>query len=143
MILTEWWSVMANLIVVVTEPETGERSGFAFARHPFADERAVTVGRSKECDIQLADAMVSRLHARISLTPDGEILVRDLDSSNGTIAGDRTLRGEQLTIDSGSRIEVGPYVIVAAYEVAGGQPTAEETMHGSSSEFRGGERRSA
>ncbi len=134
---------MANLIVVVTEPETGERSGFAFARRPFADERAVTVGRSRECDIRLEDSMVSRVHARISLTPDGNILVRDLDSSNGTIAGGRTLRGEQLTVDSGASIEVGPYVIVAAHDVASGEYTTEATMDGSSPPLEDRDRRSA
>ncbi len=61
------------------------------------------VGRSKECDIVLRHALVSRRHCQISIV--GPILrVRDLDSLNGTFVGqDRItesdlLPGELLTI---------------------------------------------
>jgi pSer/pThr/pTyr-binding forkhead associated (FHA) protein len=120
---------MANLVVVVTEPDTGERSGFEFARHPFADQRAVSVGRARECDIRLSDGLVSRQHARIALTPDGDILVRDLGSSNGTVVDGRTLRGEQVTVASGSRIVVGPYAIVASSDSSATGAGDDATMN--------------
>jgi pSer/pThr/pTyr-binding forkhead associated (FHA) protein len=106
---------MANLVVVVTEPDTGERSGFEFARHPFADQRAVSVGRARECDIRLSDGLVSRQHARIALTPDGDILVRDLGSSK--------------TVASGSRIVVGPYAIVASSDSSATGAGDDATMN--------------
>ncbi|MCC6128502.1 MAG: SpoIIE family protein phosphatase [Acidobacteria bacterium] len=43
----------------------------------------MTLGRSSGSDIHLADRTLSRLHARLELV-NGQLLVRDLDSRNGT-----------------------------------------------------------
>ncbi|MCX8043565.1 MAG: FHA domain-containing protein [Desulfobacterota bacterium] len=43
----------------------------------------ITIGRSKDCDITLADSTVSRNHAAITKTPEGYVLT-DLGSFNGT-----------------------------------------------------------
>ena len=47
------------------------------------DERQVVLGRSKECDVQVADANVSRRHAELRREGSDWWLV-DLDSTNGT-----------------------------------------------------------
>ena len=49
-----------------------------------APERAITVGRSNQCDVVLDDASVSRRHARVALTSNGYLKVEDLSSTNGT-----------------------------------------------------------
>ena len=52
-------------------------------------EEPIIMGRAPECDIELADATVSRRHAEV--VRDGDAwFIRDLGSSNGTkVNGDR------------------------------------------------------
>ena len=54
---------------------------------------SLTLGRSPECDIVLEDTQASRLHARLTLAPDGGMTIEDLDSSNGTTVNGVDLHG--------------------------------------------------
>jgi FHA domain-containing protein len=73
------------------------------ARHEI-DKRSVVIGRSKECDIQVADPNVSRRHAE--LRQEGATYwVVDLGSTNGTEVNGR--RQKQTKLDDGDRIVVG------------------------------------
>ena len=45
---------------------------------------AVTVGRSRECDVVVGEETVSRFHAELRHRDGAEWVVRDLDSTNGT-----------------------------------------------------------
>ena len=68
------------------------------------DKRRVVIGRSKECDIQLADPNVSRRHAELRQEGSAYWLV-DLDSTNGSIVnGHRTARAK---LESGDTITIG------------------------------------
>jgi diguanylate cyclase (GGDEF)-like protein len=58
-------------------------------RHPIGD-RPILLGRSDECDVRIADRSVSRKHATVEPTPEGNV-VRDLGSTNGTFVNDRRL----------------------------------------------------
>jgi len=54
----------------------------------FESKRAhVLVGTHTSCDVVLADAAVSRFHFEIRSEPDGRLLIRDLESTNGTRVG--------------------------------------------------------
>ncbi len=53
--------------------------------------RPLRIGTSPACDIVLADPKVSRRHCEIALTPQG-IVLRDLGSKNGTLAGRVAIR---------------------------------------------------
>jgi pSer/pThr/pTyr-binding forkhead associated (FHA) protein len=67
-------------------------------------ERLVEVGR--ECDgIVLDDPTASRRHVSLDPTADG-VVVQDLGSSNGTIAGGELLT-EPMILQPGAWIEVG------------------------------------
>lgn len=65
----------------------------------------LTIGRDRSCELVLADAEVSRKHARLE-TQGGVVFVRDLESSNGTY-----LNGQRLTsaieAREGDAIDVG------------------------------------
>jgi predicted component of type VI protein secretion system len=68
------------------------------------DKRRVVIGRSKECDIQLADPNASRRHAELRQEGSAYWLV-DLDSTNGSaLNGHRTARGK---LESGDTITIG------------------------------------
>jgi len=62
-----------------------------------------SLGRGIEADIQIDDTSVSRLHCEIVLGSD--VLIRDLDSTNGTVV-DGTRASESLLRD-GSIIKIG------------------------------------
>jgi hypothetical protein len=64
-----------SLRLLGSEGEDLRRFAFAGA--------SLTLGRSADNDITLADTNVSRYHARVDLI-DGRYLLRDLDSTNGT-----------------------------------------------------------
>jgi len=64
----------------------------------------VVIGRSRECDLRVADSNASRRHAQV--TQDGESwVVVDLGSTNGTELNGRRITRETLT--DGDRITIG------------------------------------
>ena len=46
--------------------------------------RKITIGRSTDCDLVLADMTVSRLHAELELLENNQLLLTDCHSSQGT-----------------------------------------------------------
>ncbi len=64
-----------------------------------------TLGRSRDCDVVLDDAGISRRHAELRPGPDGWT-VADLGSTNGVRVNGAQVRGVQL-LRSGDRIELG------------------------------------
>jgi FhaA, N-terminal domain/FHA domain len=68
------------------------------------DQRSVVIGRSRECDIQLADANVSRRHAE--LRQEGATYwIVDLDSTNGIAVNGR--REGRAKLQDGDTIVLG------------------------------------
>lgn len=51
------------------------------------------VGREADCDLVLDDPRVSRHHAQLEVVDDGRVVLRDLDSANGTYIDDRRIEG--------------------------------------------------
>jgi pSer/pThr/pTyr-binding forkhead associated (FHA) protein len=95
-------------------------------------ESPLTIGRSQEADISVADDRVSRLHCGIRYI-EGEYTVKDLGSRNGTY-----LNGKQVDVGKlrpGDRIRVGSTILKIEKELAKGQQTVlreveEEMSHG-------------
>jgi len=74
-----------------------------------------TIGRSRECDIVLADTNVSRRHAELRPLGDGWT-VTDLGSTNGVRVNGRDVRAnEPQGLTSGDRVEIG--TVDARFEV--------------------------
>jgi predicted component of type VI protein secretion system len=69
-----------------------------------------TVGRSRDCDVVIEDAGISRRHAEIRPAADGWS-VTDLNSTNGVLLNGRLARGTQ-PLAPGDRIELGSTEIV-------------------------------
>lgn len=68
------------------------------------DKRSVVLGRSREADIQIEDANVSRRHAELRREGSAYWIV-DLDSTNGLEVGGRRVKRAKL--DPGSSFTVG------------------------------------
>ncbi len=64
-----------------------------------------TLGRSRDCDVVLDDANVSRRHAEVRPS-GGSWIVRDLGSTNGVKVNGRRITGAQ-SLKRGDAIELG------------------------------------
>ena len=72
-------------------------------RHPICE--SVTIGRSSSCDISVDDSEISRRHAEVT-SHEGTLVVRDLDSTNGTKVNGRTI-GAPTALTAGDVILIG------------------------------------
>jgi hypothetical protein len=65
-----------------------------------------TIGRSRECDVVVDDANVSRKHAEIRPGPHGWTIA-DLGSTNGTRVNGRDVKGGAHPLGPGDHLELG------------------------------------
>jgi hypothetical protein len=73
------------------------------------------VGRSRECDVVLGDANVSRRHAEVRPAAAGTWTIADLGSTNGVVVNGRRIDGAQ-PLQAGDRIALGTAEIGFALE---------------------------
>lgn len=78
--------------------------------------RKFSIGRDAACDIRIADDSVSRVHAEMTLTEDGALILRDCGSRNGTslVRGGKTSPLRQETIRASDRVQFGEASVAAA-----------------------------
>jgi Protein of unknown function (DUF3662)/FHA domain len=96
----------------VTEPVSPEELGMERdlvslswdGRRHEVEKRRVVIGRSKDCDIHLSDANVSRRHAEVRQEGSSYWIV-DLDSTNGIEINGRRLKRAKL--EDGDRVTLG------------------------------------
>jgi FHA domain len=65
----------------------------------------LSIGRSKDSDVQIEDRYASGLHARV-FERGGRYFVEDMSSTNGTLLNGATLQGEAELID-GDTVQIG------------------------------------
>jgi sigma-B regulation protein RsbU (phosphoserine phosphatase) len=86
---------------------------------------SLIVGRTEAADVALADASVSRRHARL-FWQDGRWLVEDLGSRNGTFLNSKPIKGP-LPLTPGDRIRIGDTTLhiasIGDLQAAPGEPT--------------------
>jgi len=73
------------------------------------------VGRSRECDVMLSDANVSRRHAEVLPGAAGTWTISDLGSTNGVLVNGRRIEGAE-QLHAGDRIALGTAEIGFALE---------------------------
>lgn len=69
----------------------------------------VTIGRAAACSITVDDTYVSQLHARVHAA-DGQIMVEDLGSTNGTYLNRKRLAGV-MVMQRGDKLQVGNTIL--------------------------------
>ncbi len=92
---------------ILQTTERSEAGPFTFRLMPGAVK---TVGRSTTADFILDAGMVSRFHCRLTVSADGKVEIRDLDSTNGTFVNDKRVRRGELV--EGDRLRIGRVELV-------------------------------
>ena len=91
--------------LVILEPKARRGATFALSHE-------ITIGRDPGCTIQIeGDTFVSQRHARVFLV-DGQPMVEDLGSTNGSFHNGNRLTGSRL-LHPGDRVQVG-YTVMEA-----------------------------
>ena len=88
--------------LVVVEPAAERGSA-----HTLGSE--ITIGRAAGCQVTIDDTYASQLHARVFLR-DGQYLVEDLGSTNGTYLNRQKVSGP-MVISTGDRLQIGNTVM--------------------------------
>ena len=86
----------------------------------------LSIGRGPECDIQLDDNHISRRHLLLHVEPS-TLRVQDV-SSNGTLAGDRLLRGGVVEVAYGTPILLGLHTVYVRALEATSPPGVERLV---------------
>jgi pSer/pThr/pTyr-binding forkhead associated (FHA) protein len=81
-------------------------------------EREVTIGRDENCFIRMTSVEVSREHCALIPTDRG-LLVRDLNSQNGTVVNNVRIESETL-IQPGDFLQIGPI----QFQLSGTRPAS-------------------
>lgn len=76
----------------------------------FKIEGEMLIGRGSECTVPITDEGISRQHLRLREGPDGEIVVEDLGSRNGTLVNGTRVGSRVL--NDGDRIHIGSTTIL-------------------------------
>jgi len=85
-----------------------ERGGGLEAKRRYDLIGGLSIGRSRDSDVQIEDRYASSLHARV-FSRDGRFFVEDMNSTNGTLLNGATLVGEAELID-GDTVQIGDTV---------------------------------
>lgn len=86
----ERWSEVPVLI--------GQEGPLQGGRWPLA-RSGLLIGRGADCDVIVADRQVSRHHARIRIVGEGEYVLEDLGSKNGTHVNGAAIEGAHRLVD--------------------------------------------
>ncbi|WP_367042455.1 FHA domain-containing protein [Streptomyces sp. Je 1-332] len=88
----------------------------------------IRVGRSADADVPLDDPDVSRLHCAVTLTPDGQVTVTDLGSTNGTTVDGHEITDHPVRLTPGSLLRLGESALrfTAGDGTGGALPTAPD-----------------
>jgi len=82
----------------------GVQGGYVGVEFPLKEQGPTTIGRDPANDIVLEDTTVSRRHAQIE-RQDGDVVLTDLGSSNGTFVNGR--RVQQAPLRPGDEVVIG------------------------------------
>ncbi|HET9530696.1 MAG TPA: FHA domain-containing protein [Blastocatellia bacterium] len=78
-------------------------------------EGTVYIGRAAGTALRIDDPSISRLHCSLALRQNGEVIISDLGSSNGTSVNDQLLDTNQgRALKEGDRVIVGDIVLKVA-----------------------------
>ena len=86
---------------ILREAESSE-GGFTFR---LTKGSVRTLGRATRADFIVDASLVSRLHCRFTVRPDGALEIQDLDSTNGTFVNGKKV--ERAELKDGDELGIG------------------------------------
>jgi S1-C subfamily serine protease len=89
-------------LTVASGPDRGKRVR--------ATGQRFIIGRDGRCDLVVRDEKVSRQHALLKLHGDGQAILQDLGSANGTFVNGRRIQAP-LLLQGGEQVQVGDTVV--------------------------------
>ena len=67
--------------------------------------KLIRIGNSQSCDLKLDSEYVSALHAEMTILDDGQIILEDKNSRNGTTVGNKKIEpGKEVIVQRGDLI---------------------------------------
>jgi CheY-like chemotaxis protein len=90
------------IITVQQGPDTGKSTQ--------VDGVLCVIGRDSSCRLCLSDESISRFHASLKRFPNGAVLIKDLDSTNGTRIGNKPIKTARLL--DGDEIHLGQDTVI-------------------------------
>jgi pSer/pThr/pTyr-binding forkhead associated (FHA) protein len=81
------------------------------------------IGRDEGCHLRPASPAISKRHCAVFIR-NGQVFVRDLGSTNGTLVNDEAVTGDR-PVNDGDRLKVGPLDFIL--QISGGGPTSDST----------------
>jgi DNA segregation ATPase FtsK/SpoIIIE, S-DNA-T family len=112
-------AVPARELVVVNGLDAGRRFPLVTG--------TLVVGRAAGCDILLRDGTLSRRHAGVTVTPDGDITIEDYLSHNGTwVAGEAVLQPTPVGV--GTPLRLGALDLVVRLSRDDDRPVAVDPL---------------
>lgn len=88
-----------NYKFILVDSETGKEQAYWILPPP------VTVGRSPDVEVSIGDPSISRRHCQFTIDSQGALVVRDLDSMNGTYVNHS--RVKKTVLQPGSLVKIG------------------------------------
>ena len=99
--------------------------------------KIIKIGSSQSCDIVLDSNFVSSLHAEMTILDDGQIILEDKNSKNGTQVGNKRIEpGKEVSIQRGDRITFADTPLVWAKVPAPEKLAAYKSVYNIGSNFR-------
>jgi PAS domain S-box-containing protein len=88
------------------------------------------IGRSPEAQVRLLEEGVSRRHARLTRSPEGNYALVDLGSTNGTYLNGTRLEGSASRLEEGDRVQLGGQCTLrfSFYESSDGDENLREAL---------------
>ncbi len=105
---------------------------YSFGGNPFQKELRIkqgerlSVGRTKENNLAIDDPSISKYHASLAMNSDGDLLLADIGSTNGTfVNGERIAYGKAVKISERDKVRFG--LVDASFKIPPLPATAAPT----------------
>jgi len=95
-------------LVVIEHPNRAELA----RRYRIQEGTNAAIGRGGDCDVVLDAATVSRVHAAITYRGPDDVVLRDLDSANGTFRNRESVHGGEFQLNHGDVLAIGPDILL-------------------------------
>ena len=85
--------------------------------------KVVTIGRRKECDLCIPLMVASRRHCQLTCNGDS-LKIHDLKSTNGTYVNGNRINTNEVELNAGDRIKIGPVTLAVQIDGKGADERA-------------------